>query len=111
MTQPKTIKRIAAIVLVDFFALNLYALYSVGGQGLLDMIAQAGPWTWVLIAEFLIALTMVCGYMWRDASAHGARPLGYIFITMLTGSIGPLLYLIRRPAHAAGDHRPGPRAA
>ena len=33
--------------------------------------------------------------MWRDARAKGVNPLPYVVITLLTGSLGILLYLAR----------------
>lgn len=100
MLQSRTIRTLAALLLVDFLALNLYALYSVGGQALIDMVANSGPWMWVTFADLLIALMLVSGYMWRHARQHGASPFGYVVATLLTGSVGPLIYLIRQPGDA-----------
>ena len=36
-----------------------------------------------------------------DARARGVSPLPYLVMTVFTGSIGPLLYLLRRPSAVA----------
>ena len=51
--------------------------------------------------DLLIALSLVSVWIWQDARAHDTSPWPYLIITALTGSIGPLLYLLRRPADSA----------
>ncbi len=100
MKESRTVRLIAALLFVDFLALNLYALYSEGAGALLEMLEQGGPWIWVLTADLLIALGLVCGYIWHEARARDTNPLAYILLTPLTGSIAPLLYLMRAPKDA-----------
>lgn len=99
MLQSRTVKVLAALLLLDFFAINVYALYSVGGQAALDMVANSSPWMWVTFADLYIMLMLVSGYMWRDARQRGANPAGYVIATMLTGCIAPLIYLVHRPGN------------
>mgnify|MGYP001563529125 CR=1 FL=1 len=84
-----------ALVLADFLALNVWVL------------AQYGPVDWapaavgnpagiLLAVDLMLALSIVSGWMWFDAPRHGLRAAPYIVATALTGSVGPLLYLIRR---------------
>lgn len=96
----KASKIITALVLADFAALNIYAFYASGVSGLTDFLANMGPWGWVLTADLLIALGIVMVGMWRDASDRQEKPLALTVLTMLTGSIGPLLYILRRPQDA-----------
>ena len=42
----------------------------------------------------LIALGLFLVWMWRDAKAEGRNPWPWILITLATGSIGPLIYLL-----------------
>lgn len=91
-------KLIAAFLLVDFAALNIYALATEGLGALGAYFAEMGPWGWVLTADLFIALGLCMVWMWRDARRRGASSLPHLVLTALTGSLGPLSYLIRRPA-------------
>jgi hypothetical protein len=48
----------------------------------------------------LIALALVLVGMWRDAKARDEAPVALTVLTLFTGSIGPLLYILRRPQDA-----------
>ena len=89
-----TRKIIAGIVLIDFAALNAYALYAEGLSGFVTWLTTLSPWAMVIFADLLIALFMVLFWMWRDAKANGRNPMVYTIVTFLTGSIGPLLYML-----------------
>lgn len=58
---------------------------------------------WQVLADITIALVLVLSWIWRDARARGRRFWPYAVLTLLLGSIGPLLYLVLRPS-------PEPRA-
>ena len=89
-------KIVAAIALADFFALNALAVYYAGVDALVAFVAGAGWWEWVLMADLVIALAVAVGWMWRDALSRGERPLALTALTALTGSFGPLIYVLRR---------------
>ena len=92
------------LVLADFTALTAYAIWQFGIVGLFDA-AFANVATITLFADLVIALSLVSIWMIVDARQRGASPLPYVVTTLLLGSIGPLVYLIRRegsaPASAA----------
>jgi len=89
-------KQIAlAVVLADFSALTAYALVQYGVVGIFDL-ALANAATVTLLADLTIALSMVMVWMWQDARQHGISPIPYVVLTLGLGSVGPLLYLIRR---------------
>lgn len=94
-------KAIVGGIFVVFAALNVYALGSAGITGLGEALAAGNAWNRVLGVDLLIALGLVLTWLWRDARAHGRSPLPYVFLTALTGSLGPLLYLLRRPSPAS----------
>ena len=83
---------IAAIVFIDFAALNIWALEASGVDGLLTFLAEMGPWGYVLAADVTIALAMLVVWMVADARAKGRNPIGYALLTLL-GSLGPLAYV------------------
>jgi hypothetical protein len=91
----KTKTTLIALVLVTFAAATAYAVHQHGYLGFFDLVL-ANSATQVVLFDLCIALTMVCVWMWRDARDEGLSPLPYLGLTLLLGSIGPLLYLLRR---------------
>jgi hypothetical protein len=88
------------LVLVDFVALTAYAVYHHGYQAFFDFGAMNAIQIQMIqiFIDLIIALSIVVGWMWRDAKARGISPMPYIVMTLFLGSIGPLVYLIRREA-------------
>ncbi len=89
---------LAAVLLVDFVALNVYAFATAGLDGLWTFLAEMGPWGWVLAADLVLALGLCMVWMYGDARRRGTSSAPEMALTALTGSVGPLLYLVRRPA-------------
>jgi hypothetical protein len=50
----------------------------------------------------MIALAMISVWLYRDAKRRGKSATPYIALTLATGSLGPLLYLL-----AQGDRESG----
>lgn len=92
-------KLLLAFVLIDFTALSLYALYTAGLTGLVAAVTT-NPMAWTLAVDLLIALGLILTWMIRDARTRGVAVLPYVLLTLGLGSVGPLLYLLRRPASA-----------
>lgn len=89
-------KQIAlAVVLADFSAFTAYAVAQHGLLGLFQM-AFANAATIQIFADLVLALSMVMVWMWRDAREQDISPIPYLLLTLGLGSIGPLVYLIRR---------------
>jgi hypothetical protein len=91
------------IVLMDFAALTAYVTYEYGITGIIQL-ATANLVTILLFTDLVIALGLVSLWMLRDARERGVSALPYLALTLMFGSIGPLLYLIRRegtPSRAA----------
>jgi uncharacterized protein DUF2834 len=89
-------KQIAlAVVLADFSALTAYAVAQYGIVGIFEQ-AFANVATITLTADLTIALTMVIAWMWQDARRLDISPIPYVVLTLGFGSVGTLLYLIRR---------------
>ena len=83
------------VVLVDFLSLTAYAFVDMGAMGILEAVT-ANTTTILLSVDVGIALVMISVWMWRDARARGKSALPYLVVTGLTGSAGPLLYLLMR---------------
>jgi hypothetical protein len=89
-------KQIAlAVLLADFVALTAYALYHHGYLGLF-MYQLANAAGVQVLVDLVVALSIVMVWMWHDARQHGVNPLPYVLLTLGLGSIGPLVYLVRR---------------
>jgi hypothetical protein len=82
-------------LLILFVGLNVWAAVASGWEGLTRFLAEAGPWGAVLVTDLLISLGLVLTWLWRDARRRGVSPLPYLLTTLATGSVGPLVYLIR----------------
>ena len=93
-------KPLLALVLISFTALSLYALYAAGLEGLVAAVTT-NPIAWTLATDLVIALGLVLVWMVRDARTRGVSVLPYVLLTLGLGSVGPLLYLLRRPASVA----------
>jgi len=82
-------------VLIGFAALTAYAVYQHGYIGLFQQ-ALANAATVQVFLDLTIALSLVILWMWQDAQKQDIAPLPYVLLTLILGSIGPLLYLVRR---------------
>lgn len=95
-----TLKQIGiGVVLADFLALTGYAVYHHGFLAFFDIHAMNAIQLQIFV-DLIIALTFVMVWMWNDAKARGIAPMPYVVLTLGLGSIGPLLYLLRREARA-----------
>ena len=90
---------LVATVLVGFSALNAYVLYQYGYGGFVELVT-ANAATVALLVDVTIALTLVALWMWNDAKRRGISALPYLGLTLVFGSIGPLLYLLRTAGQA-----------
>jgi len=98
---------LVAFVLFDFSLLNAYVLYQYGYAGFVEA-ALANAATMLVLVDLTIALSLVVTWMWSDAKSRGISALPYVAVTLVLGSIGPLLYLLRtvgRPESAPSPAR------
>lgn len=86
-----------AFLLVDFVALTGYAIATEGFGGLWTFLVELGPWGWQIFVDLVLALGMCMYWMHRDARRRGASATWAMVATVLTGSIGALAYMARRP--------------
>ncbi|HEY8516515.1 MAG TPA: DUF2834 domain-containing protein [Candidatus Binatia bacterium] len=92
-------KVLLAVVLADFSFLTAYAVWQVGYVGFFAEVTST--WSGITCAvDLVIALGLIATWMVRDARQHGISPLPYLVLTATLGSVGPLLYLLRRPEPA-----------
>jgi MFS superfamily sulfate permease-like transporter len=84
-----------SLVLADFAALTAYAVYQHGYVGFFE-IMFANSVTWTALADLTIALSLVLAWMWQDSRERNVSFFPYAVLTLTLGSVGPLVYLIRR---------------
>jgi hypothetical protein len=89
-----------SLVLVGFTALTALAVYEYGYIGFFEVELSSLPGVTVFV-DLVIALSLVLAWMWRDARERGMSVLPYVALTLTLGSVGPLLYLIRREGRLA----------
>ncbi len=87
-------------LLIGFAAYSGYVVYQYGYIGLFEQ-GLANAATIQVFLDLTIALGLVMLWMWRDARTQGIAPLPYVLLTLTLGSIGPLLYLVRRFSKAS----------
>ena len=83
------------VLLVEFAAMNVYAVVAGTWTELVSFLQNLGPWGTLAIADLLTALAIGVGWMWVDARRRGVSPVPYLLLTLATGSIGLLVYLVR----------------
>lgn len=91
---------ILAAVLFDFAALTAYAVWQHGFIGVFQL-AFSSWGTALVFADLAIALSLVLIWMLGDSRERGLSFLPYALLTLAFGSVGPLLYLIRREGQVA----------
>ena len=84
-----------AALLIGFAAINVYAFTQSSLAELWQFIAHPGPWGIVLMADLLIALFIGLTWLAVDARKREVNPLPYTILTLCTGSVGILVYLVR----------------
>lgn len=88
-------RTLIVLVLVAFGGLTAVALQQHGLWGIIaPHFRSTGPGQ--VFADLVIALTLVMVWMVRDARRLGRNPWPWVAGTLLTGSFGPLLYLLTR---------------
>ena len=100
-------------LLVDFVGFTAFTGYILLEYGLTGWIpvAFANPVSTLVTVDLFIALSMVMAWVHADAKARGVNPWPYLLLTLGTGSVGTLLYLLVRerpgaPVGASDEARP-----
>jgi hypothetical protein len=92
-----------ASLFVGFAALNVYAFASEGLLGLAAYLGRLGDWGVVATADLMLALLVGIAWTWRDARSRGISPTPFVLLTLMTGSLGLILYLAVHGGKADSD--------
>jgi hypothetical protein len=88
-------KIIWSILLIGFLGVNGYALLTAESGDFARYLSNLGPWGILASVDLILALTIAVSWMWADARKKGINPIPYTILTVCTGSVGLLLYLVR----------------
>jgi hypothetical protein len=88
-------RTILILTLVLFGAVSAVAMWQHGYWGILEPHFKTFGAAQVL-ADLVIALTLVMVWMWHDAKTCGRNAWPWIAVTLIAGSFGPLIYLLTR---------------
>jgi hypothetical protein len=88
-------RSLLTITIALFGLLTAAALWQTGILGILDWHVKTFGGGQVF-ADLVIALTLAMVWMWHDAKATGRNVWPWIALTLVTGSFGPLIYLLSR---------------
>jgi len=93
-TVPKAVWVLALLI---FSAYSFPVLFEVGYHGIwlggLD-----NPGSRQILLDLVFCALLLCLWLWQDAQRIGRRAWPWIALTLTCGVMGPLLYLITRPA-------------
>ncbi len=95
-------KALLYLLLLVFGVFSTYVLYVHGYIGLWKT-GFINLGTMQILADLVIASTLIMFWMVADAPKHGMSAAPYVVLTLVAGSIGPLLYLVRREAVASAQ--------
>lgn len=82
----------AAVLLVPFSLLTVWALANGGITGILSF--HQSPGGWQVFIDLVIALLLLLTFLVPHARARGRNPWPWVAMTFLLGSFGPLLYFV-----------------
>jgi uncharacterized membrane protein len=88
---------IALAILAPFAVFSFYVMAQVGYWGIIQSHFHLAGYQVML--DLIIACTLAMIWMWQDAKATGRNAWPFILITVVAGSIGPLLYWALSPAN------------
>jgi hypothetical protein len=89
------------VALIGFTALTAYAVYQHGYVNFFEEMLTTSLVTITSFVDLSIALGLILLWLWQDARGRNISPLPYVILTFALGSVGPLLYLIRRDGREA----------
>ena len=91
-------------VIIPFLLLTYFALMNHGYWGVIEHQFQSFASAQVF-TDLVIALALFLLWMWRDAAANGRNPWPWIVLTFVSGSLGPLLYLLVYKSNPAANNK------
>jgi hypothetical protein len=100
---------VLSAALIVLLAMDAYSVYLYGYVGFFRMMF-ANFASFNALVDLIVALVLIIVWMGDDARHRNVSAIPYLVLTIALGSVGPLLYLIRRfadrtePATAVTPH-------
>ncbi|WAS95861.1 hypothetical protein [Nannocystis punicea] len=88
-------KKFALPILVVFTLFSAVVVVRHGYFGFIGL-ALREPWALQMLLDLVLALSLVAGWLRRDARNHGIEAWPYLVALPFLGSISPLAYLVHR---------------
>lgn len=83
------------IILAPFSLVTAFALWEVGYVGIFT--ASLANWgTAQVLCDLVVTSLLAMMWMVNDARSRGLNAWPFVLVTLLAGSFGPLLYLLKR---------------
>ena len=86
---------VGLVVLAFFGAYSVWVIAGYGATGFLSLAARE-PWAMQMLVDLVLACAFGIGWMIRDARPRGIATWPFIALTIAAGSIGLLVYVVRR---------------
>ena len=83
------------ILLIGFVGVNISAFATAVPGDLQNYLSNLGPWGILAGVDLILALIVAASWTAADAKRKGLNPIPYVILTMLTGSLALLYYLVR----------------
>ena len=87
---------VASLVLAAFGAFSIWVLATQGGYGGFVELVRRDRWALQILLDLVIMAWFALGWLRIDARKRGIATWPYVVTTLLLGSIGILLYCVRR---------------
>jgi len=97
-------RAVLIVTLIAFGALTGAAVWQHGYMGVFAAALHSLA-SMQIFVDLVIALSLFLAWMWRDAKATGRNPWPWLAITLVTGSFGPLVYLLTRETSGGASPR------
>jgi len=96
-------RSLAFVLVVPFVLLTLYTIHKVGYLGIFEyqFLSPAG---WQVGADLVIACMLLLSWIIPEAKRKGRNPWPFVLITVVLGSIGPLLYILLGSGTEQDEH-------
>lgn len=88
------------VILADFAIFTGWVIWTAGLQVGFEQ-AFASPWSTQVSVDLGLAIGAILFWMHRDARDRGVNPWPWLVLTVLSGSLGWLTYLVARPGREA----------
>lgn len=89
-------KWLTAALLIPFSLYSFSVMFAIGYDGIWRE-GLASPGSRQVLADLVVMALLACLWLRNDARRQGRRATPWMLLTLVAGSLGPLLYLLAAP--------------